>query len=104
MAGVGCGPKGRSSPAFIYGDNQSVLANTMVPSSQLKKKSNSIAYHFVREGCARDEWRTDYVVSAENQSDILSKPLPAGAKREKLVGKILHHVCGKANGVEHESL
>jgi hypothetical protein len=34
-------------PAFVYGDNQSVLANTTNPSSMLKKKSNAIAYHFV---------------------------------------------------------
>ena len=45
-------------PAFVYGDNQSVLANTTNPSSTLKKKLNAIAYHFVREGCARDEWQT----------------------------------------------
>lgn len=44
-----------SSPAFTYGDNQSVLCNTSIPSSQLKKKVNSIAFHFVHEGCARDE-------------------------------------------------
>ena len=49
MMGIPC-----SEPTYVYGDNQSVLANTTVPDSQLKKKSNSIAYHFVREGCARD--------------------------------------------------
>ena len=43
-------------PAYVSGDNQSVLANTTVPESQLKKKSQSIVYHFVREGVARDEW------------------------------------------------
>ena len=42
-------------PAYIQGDNQSVLANTTIPDSTLKKKSQSIAYHFVREGSARDE-------------------------------------------------
>ncbi len=34
-------------PAFVYGDNQSVLANITNPASTLKKKSNAIAYHFV---------------------------------------------------------
>ena len=43
-------------PVFVFGDNQSILANTTAPSSTLKKKSNAIAYHFVREGRARDEW------------------------------------------------
>ena len=45
-------------PTYIYGDNQSVLANTSNPGSTLKKKSSAIAYHFVREGCVKDEWRT----------------------------------------------
>ena len=67
-------------PAFVYGDNQSVLANTTIPDSTLKKKSQSIAYHFVREGVARDEWRTAYVNKHENPADLLTKPLPAGEK------------------------
>ena len=33
-------------PAFIFGDNLSVLANTTMPESMLKKKTQSIAYHF----------------------------------------------------------
>ena len=37
-------------PAYACGDNQSVLANTTAPGSMLKKKSNAMAYHFVREG------------------------------------------------------
>ena len=44
-----------SEPTYVFEDNQSILANTTVPASQLKKKSNSISYYFVREGCARDE-------------------------------------------------
>jgi hypothetical protein len=50
-------------PAYVFGDNQSVLANTTAPGSTLKKKSNAIAYHFVWEGCARDEWRTAYITT-----------------------------------------
>ena len=42
MMGISC-----EDPTFIYGDNQSVLANTTIPDSTLKKKSHSIAYHFV---------------------------------------------------------
>jgi hypothetical protein len=29
-------------PAFVFGDNQSVLANTTTPGATLKKKSNAI--------------------------------------------------------------
>jgi len=39
-------------PCFVLGDNQSVLSNVSVPESNLKKKSNSLAYHFTREGSA----------------------------------------------------
>eukprot|EP01083_Nonionella_stella_P108565 315857_1 len=81
-------------PTFVYGDNKSVLANTTVPDSTLKKKSNSIAYHFVREGCARDEWRTAYVNTLENVADLLTKPLPSGEKRTGFVRMILHHIFG----------
>ena len=68
-------------PAYISGDNQSVLANTTNPDSTLKKKSQSIAYHFVREGVAKGEWRTSYVNTHENEADLLTKPLPDGEKR-----------------------
>ncbi len=62
-------------PAFVFGDNQSVLCNTTAPALTLKKKSNAIAYHFVREVVARDEWRTVYVNTDENLADLLMKPL-----------------------------
>eukprot|EP00957_Ditylum_brightwellii_P050480 3828110-Ditylum_brightwellii.AAC.1 len=29
-------------PAYIYGDNQSILANTIIPDSTLKKKSRNL--------------------------------------------------------------
>ncbi len=49
-------------PMYIFGDNQSVLSNTSKVYSTLKKKSSSIAFHFIREGVARnDEWRTTYL-------------------------------------------
>ena len=79
-------------PAYIEGDNQSVLANTTIPDSTLKKKSQSIAYHFVREGVARDEWRTTYVSTHENEADLLTKQLPSEEKRKGFVRNLLHHV------------
>lgn len=33
--------------AYVYGDNKSVLCNTSIPESVLRKKSQSLAYHFV---------------------------------------------------------
>ena len=81
-----------NGPAYIFGDNQSVLANTTIPDSTLKKKSQSIAYHFVREGVARGEWRTTYVNTNDNESDLLTKVLPSGEKRRGFVRRLLHHI------------
>ena len=79
-------------PVYISGDNQSVLANTTVPESQLKKKCQSVAYHFVREGVAQDEWRTAYVRIDENEADLLTKLLPSSDKRRNFVRRMLHHI------------
>ena len=38
------------TPIYVYGDNQSVLANMTISDSALKKKFQSSAYHFVHEG------------------------------------------------------
>ena len=89
MMGIPC-----ELPTFIYGDNKLVLANTTVPDSTLKKKSNSIAYHFVQEGCARDEWRMAYMNTHVNPADLLTKPLPSGEKRRRFVNMILYHLFG----------
>jgi len=82
-------------PTYIYGDNQSVLANTSNPGSTLKKKSAAIAYHFVREGCVKDEWRTDYINTHDNVADLFTKALPSGEKRWKFVSKLLAYLAPK---------
>ncbi|CAJ1957768.1 unnamed protein product, partial [Cylindrotheca closterium] len=79
-------------PSFIYGDNKLMLANTSIPDSQLKKKSQSIAYHFIREGAAKDKWQTLYVNTHENDADLLTKQLPYGQKRQKFVKRLIHHI------------
>ena len=68
------------TPIYVYGDNQSVLANMTIPDSALKKKSQNIAYHFVHEGAARGEWHTAYVSMHDNEADLLTKLLPSGEK------------------------
>ena len=80
------------SCSFLYGDNQSVLCNTCIPDSTPKKKNHSIAYHFVREGVARKEWVTGYVKSENNAADTLTKTIPAGERRDKLVGHYLYDI------------
>ena len=79
-------------PSYIFGDNTSVLVNSSKPFSMLKKKSSSIAYHFVREGVAKNEWRVTYINTNLNIADLLTKPLPGGEKRSRFVATILHHI------------
>ncbi|KAL7544229.1 hypothetical protein ACHAWF_008918 [Thalassiosira exigua] len=74
-----------NEPTFMFGDKQSVLTNTADSTSQLKKKSNSIAYHFVQEGCAKDEWCTTYVNTDENCADLMTKVLSSGSKCNKFI-------------------
>jgi hypothetical protein len=62
-------------PASMLGDNMSVVLNTTVPSSVLKKKQNAIVYHCLREVIATRIMRFAYIKSEENVSDILIKPL-----------------------------
>ena len=87
MVGIPC-----EGSAYIEADNQSVLVNTTIPDSTLKKKSQSIAYHIMREKSARDEWSTAYVSTHDNQADLITKQLPAGEKRRGFVMDLIHHI------------
>jgi hypothetical protein len=44
-----------SYPTYVFGDNTYVVYNTQRPESVLKKKSNYICYHAVRESAAMGE-------------------------------------------------
>ena len=77
-------------PAYVYGDNKLVLANTSMPGYTIKKKINSLSYHFIGEGCARDEWRTAYVNTHFNLTYLFTKCLPSGEKRWGFVRRFLH--------------
>ena len=66
--------------AHIKVDNMSVVKNTLVPESQLKKKkSNSIAYHFVRQQVMADVGQISYERTDSNLADMLTK-VQSGAK------------------------
>ena len=63
-----------SGPSYVYGDNMSVIHNTQRPESTLKKKSNSICYHFIHEAVAMDECRTSHIRSEDNPADLVEMP------------------------------
>jgi hypothetical protein len=59
-----------SGLSYIYSDNMSVIHNTQRPGSTLKKKSNSICYHAIREAVAMGECVTGHVPTKENPADL----------------------------------
>jgi hypothetical protein len=75
-------------PSNVFCDNQSVVTNSTVPESTLKKKHNAIAYHRVRESVAAGAIRIAYVQSKSNNADMLTKPLP-GPDLHVLISNIL---------------
>jgi hypothetical protein len=62
-------------PSLMLRDDMSVVLNTTVLSSALKKKYNEIEYHRVREAISARIMRFSYIKSEENVSDVLTKPL-----------------------------
>ena len=91
-----------TNPVYIYGDTKSVLCSTTAPNSQIKKKSNSVAYHHCREGVALDKWRTCYLHTDENVSDMMTKPLPPGEKRDRFC-KCLFYFWGDHKDAKPDS-
>ena len=78
-------------PCHIKVDDMSVVHHCSNPTSKLKKKSNSIAYHYVRERCAGKEpvGRVSYVNTKENIADMATKSLP-GPTKKYLAEKVLY--------------
>ena len=79
-----------SGPSHIYDDKISVINNTQQPESMLKKKSNSICYHAIRESVAMGECLTGHISTHVNPADIATKVLPGGQKRTNLISLVLY--------------
>ena len=78
-----------SGPLHVFGDNMSVIYNMQKLESTLKKKSNQICYHAVRESVAMGETLTGHVATTENPADLATKIIPGGQKQAHLVNKLL---------------
>ena len=70
-------------------DNNSVVTNTSMPESTLKKKSNSIAYNFCRAKSAAGIFRAAWVESANNIADMMTK-VHTGPVRDKLRRMVMY--------------
>ena len=62
--------------SWMLGDNMSVVLNTTLPSSSLKKKHQACNYHRIREAIAGGYVTFGHIDSKENVADICTKPLP----------------------------
>ena len=76
-------------PTHVKADNMSVIKNSSMPESTLKKKSNSIAYHYVRERAAAGIIDVTYEPTGTNLADMLTK-IQSGPERQKLVQMVLY--------------
>jgi hypothetical protein len=74
--------------AHVKVDNMSVVHNGSRPESVLKKKSNSIAYHFVRENVAAKVIKIGYEPTDTNLADMLTK-VQSGPVRSRLAQQVL---------------
>jgi hypothetical protein len=63
-------------PAWMFGDNKSVITSATIPHSSLNKRHNALAYHRVREAISAKVMYFIYVPSEKNAADIFTKFLP----------------------------
>jgi len=75
-------------PTHVKADNMSVIKNSSLPESVLKKKSNSICYHYVRERAAAGVIVVSYEPTESNLADMLTKIQP-GPVRQRLARMVL---------------
>ena len=61
--------------SYMVGDNMSVVLNTTLPSSSLKKKHLACNYHRVREAIAGKIIKFGHIDTKKNLADICTKPL-----------------------------
>ena len=86
-----------TGPSTLLGDNKSVILSATLPSSTLKQKHNSIAYHRIREAIAASILRFAHIPSDQNLADLLTKPLPSArffACVKRLLFRNPTHVSG----------
>jgi Reverse transcriptase (RNA-dependent DNA polymerase) len=75
-------------PTHTRVDNMSIVQNASMPESTLKKKCNSIAYHYVRESVAAGVIKIQFINSESNIADMLTK-VQAGPVRKRLADMVL---------------
>jgi hypothetical protein len=70
-------------------NNMLVVHNMTNPGSMLKKNSNEISYHYVREGMASGVGRVGYEESKSNHADMLTQ-VQTGIERQRIASCVLY--------------
>ena len=65
-------------PAWMLGDNESVVKSSTIPFSTLKKRHNALSYHTVRSAIAAGFIQFRHIPGSENIADVLTKHLEPG--------------------------
>jgi hypothetical protein len=90
-------------PSILMMDNKSVVINSTFPSSTLKKKHNSIAYHKVREAVAAGIIHVTHIRGANNIADILTKSVGPADYYHHL-STILYHRSIQVKGSDNRTV
>ena len=63
------------NPTIIYCDNQSSIKLSVNPMFHDRSKHIEIPYHYVRDMLDRNSIKLEYICTADQTTDILTKPL-----------------------------
>ena len=80
-----------SGTSYIYWYSLLAIYNTQHYEYTMRKKSNSIFYHAMKESVAMGASLTPNIPTNDNTSDLMIKVL-VGEKRKKHVGNILYYI------------
>ncbi|KAL7460633.1 hypothetical protein ACHAXS_001077 [Conticribra weissflogii] len=75
----------------VYGENMSVIRNTLKPESTLNKKSNVLCFCSVRESAIMGETLTSHIPGTENPADLMTK-IFFRSKHQYLMRSLLHDI------------
>ena len=97
-------------PAWMFGDNESVIKNSTIPQSVLKKHHNALSYHRVRKACAAGIMNFIHIPRLENPADVLTKYLPWSTLKEMVrpilfwKGETIKKTCAGIKGSDKSAL
>ena len=62
-------------PAWLFGDNESVVKSSTIPASTLNKRHNALSYHTIRLAISANIIKFRHIPGNVNISDMLTKHL-----------------------------